>query len=189
MNTQLVILAAGKGTRMNSSLPKVLIGFKGKPLIQHLLDNTKEFHSAKKPIIVVGHRYELVQGYLGANYIYAFQQGQLGTGHAVLSSKSQVDAENVLILYGDMPFIKASSVQSLLDLHELKKSKFSMFVTNLPSFEKEFSSFLGFGRIIRDSNKNILQIKEFVDATDEEKLIKEVNPGIYIFNAKWLWEN
>ena len=82
MNIQFIILAAGKGTRMNSALPKVLVGLSGRPIIQHLLDNIKEIKTEFPPVIVVGYKYELVQSYLGSNYTYAFQEGQLGTAHA-----------------------------------------------------------------------------------------------------------
>lgn len=174
---------------MNSALPKVLVGLKGKPLIQHLLDNISKLNLKRKPVIVVGHKYELVQSYLGQNFIYAFQQGQLGTAHAVMAAKDKVSAPNVLVLYGDMPFVKTESLRHLMDMHNQNSALFSMLTTTVPSFENEFSSFLGFGRIIRDIRGNILTIKEFADATDFEKQIKEVNPGIYLFNANWLWEH
>src|SRR3989338_4964919 len=106
MDIQFLVLAAGKGTRMNSALPKVLVGLAGKPLIQHLLDNIKPVLIKYLPIIVVGHKYELVQSYLGPNFIYAFQEGQFGTGHALAAGLPKAEAENVLVLYGDKPFIK-----------------------------------------------------------------------------------
>ncbi len=186
MNLQIIILAAGKGTRMNSALPKVLLGLSGKPLIQHLLDHIKELETKHRPIIVVGHKYELVQSYLGPNFVYAFQEGQFGTAHATMAGLAKVEAENVLILYGDMPFIKAETIQNLAQLHEELGSKFSMLTTEVPNFENENISFMGFGRIIRDSADNLVKIQEFLDASTEEKLIREVNPGIYLFNTKWL---
>lgn len=187
MDFQIIILAAGKGTRMNSALPKVLVGLKGRPLIQHLLDNIKDTKSAYLPVIVVGYKYELLQSYLGQNFIYAFQEGQFGTAHAVSAAQPKVDGENVLVLYGDMPFIKPESLQKLIDLHHQKQSKFSMFTATVPNFENEFSSHNGFGRILRDENNQLLAIREFVDATESERKIKEVNPGVYIFNSNWLW--
>src|SRR3989338_5093602 len=110
LNIQPIILAAGKGTRMNSALPKVLVGLNGKPLIQHLLDNLKQIEFVHRPVIVVGHKYELVQSYLGENFIYAFQEGQFGTGHAVKAAQCKTDSDLVVVLYGDMPFIKAESL-------------------------------------------------------------------------------
>src|SRR6185295_13355939 len=98
MNFQTIILAAGKGTRMNSALPKVLVGLKGKPLIQHVIDSVKDLGSKHRPVIVVGYKYEMVQSYLGSNFIYAFQEGQFGTGHAVLAAKPKAEGKNTLIL-------------------------------------------------------------------------------------------
>jgi len=181
-------LAAGKGTRMNSALPKVLVGLKGKPLIQHLLDSIAKLNLAYKPIIVVGHKYDLVQSYLGSNYIYAFQEGQKGTAHAVLSAKDKVEADNLMVLYGDHPFIKSESLQRLIDLHEKTNFDFSLLTTVVPNFEDQFSPFNSFGRIIRE-NGEIVAIREFADATKEEREIKESNPGIYLFKKEWLWDN
>ena len=186
MNIQTIILAAGKGTRMNSALPKVLVGLSGKPLIQHLLDNIKPVLVKYLPVIVVGHKYDLVQSYLGPNFIYAFQEGQFGTAHAAAAGLAKVEAENVLVLYGDMPFIKAETIAKLAKLHEDSKSLFSMLTTTVPHFEKEYNSFMGFGRIIRDGSGDLLKIQELLDASAEEQLIQEVNPGIYLFNTRWL---
>ena len=186
MDIQFLVLAAGKGTRMNSALPKVLVGLAGKPLIQHLLDNIKPALTKNPPVIVVGHKYELVQSYLGPNFIYAFQEGQFGTAHAAAAGLTKVEAENVLVLYGDMPFIKAETIAKLTKLHEDSKSLFSMLTTTVPRFENEYNSFMGFGRILRDSSGHLLKIQELLDASAEEKLIKEVNPGIYLFNTGWL---
>jgi bifunctional UDP-N-acetylglucosamine pyrophosphorylase/glucosamine-1-phosphate N-acetyltransferase len=189
MNLQIIILAAGKGTRMNSALPKVLVGLAGKPLIQHLLDHIKPLETSAPPIIVVGFKYELVQSYLGPGYIYAFQEGQFGTAHAAAAGLEKVEAENTLILYGDMPFVTAASIQKLVDLHAQSNSVFSMLTTTVPNFENEYASLMGFGRIIRDESGNILRNTELVDASESEKLIKEVNPSFYLFNTTWLKNN
>ena len=174
---------------MNSALPKVLVGLSGKPLIQHLLDNIKQVELENRPIIVVGFKYELVQSYLGKSYIYAFQEGQLGTAHAAAAALPKVTAENVLILYGDMPFIKAETILNLIKMHEENKFKFSMLTATVPNFENQFSSMMGFGRIVRDDQRKIKQIRELIDTTPEEKQIKEVNPGIYLFDTKWFSEH
>lgn len=187
LDIQPIILAAGKGTRMRTALPKVLVGFQGKPLIQYLLDSVKKVDFKHKPVIVVGHKYDLVQSFLGPDFIYAFQEGQMGTGHAVLSAKSKVESKNVLVLYGDTPFIKSQSIKQLIELYQTSNSTFSMFTSNVPNFDHQFSSFLGFGRIIRDSQTRISKIQEFPDASEAERQITEVNPGIYLFSTKWLW--
>jgi bifunctional UDP-N-acetylglucosamine pyrophosphorylase/glucosamine-1-phosphate N-acetyltransferase len=187
MDFQIIILAAGKGTRMNSALPKVLVGLSGKPLIQHLLDNIKPA-LALPPVIVVGFKYDLVQSYLGQNYIYAFQEGQFGTAHAAAAGLEKITAPNTLVLYGDMPFIKAETLIKLSELHKKDNSKFSMLTTIAPSFNDPYSSFMGFGRIVRDAAGDLIKIQELVDASETEKQIMEVNPGIYLFNTAWLKE-
>src|SRR3989338_10628707 len=186
LNIQPIILAAGKGTRMKSALPKVLVGLVDRPLIQHLLDNLKSIQFSHPPVIVVGHKYELVQSYLGTNLNYAFQEGQLGTAHAAQAGLSKAEGENVLVLYGDMPFIKPLTIQKLASRHQALNSNFSMLTALVPNFENEFSSFQGFGRIIRDSDGQLLKIQEFVDASPKERDIREVNPGIYLFKTDWL---
>ncbi len=187
LDVQPIILAAGKGTRMNSALPKVLVGLKGKPLIQHLLDNLNQISLAHPPVVVIGHKYELVQSYLGPKFTYAFQEGQLGTAHAVSAAKSKVTAPHVLVLYGDMPFIGAPTLINFLNRHIQEQSVFSMLTTRVPNFKAEFETFNGFGRIIRDVDGNLLKIQEFVAASPQEREIREVNPGIYAFNTNWLW--
>jgi bifunctional UDP-N-acetylglucosamine pyrophosphorylase / glucosamine-1-phosphate N-acetyltransferase len=191
MSKQIVILAAGKGTRMAGStptvMPKVLIPLGDKPVISHLLEEVKKIKTDTPPIIVVGFEAEQVKRELGSDYLYAEQTQQNGTGHAVLCAKELVTAENFIVLYGDMPFVSAASINRLVDLHESNNAKVSMFTAIVPHFEDEYEHFLGFGRIIRDDKEHISKIQEYVDCNDEQKQIMEVNPGIYMFNSEWLW--
>jgi bifunctional UDP-N-acetylglucosamine pyrophosphorylase/glucosamine-1-phosphate N-acetyltransferase len=190
MNYQIIILAAGKGTRMGfSDLPKVLVPVKNKPIILRLVEALEKLNNSFQHIVVVGHKYPLVQAMLGSKYIYAFQEGQLGTGHAVASALKHVAAENTLILYGDMPFIGAESIQKLLDLHESTDSKVSMFTTVVPNFENEFSTFASFGRIVRNEKNEIAENIEFIDADESKRANREVNPSIYLFKTDWLRAN
>lgn len=187
MSRQIVILAAGKGTRMGAQIPKVLIPLHDKPVIGHLLGEVAKVAIDTKPIIVVGFQNELVKQELGPEYLYALQTEQFGTGHAVMAARDLVTAENFIVLYGDMPFVSSSSINKLIDLHESNIAKVSMFTAIVPNFENEFEHFNGFGRIIRDENSHIAKIQEFADCSDEQKQITEVNPGIYMFNSAWLW--
>lgn len=196
MSQQIVILAAGKGTRMGSEYPKVLLPLSQDTLddsgmntvIEHLLDEIKDVPQDKAPIIVVGFQEELVKKKLGSNYSYVTQFDQKGTAHAVLSCKGTVTAENFIVLYGDMPFTSKESLQNLIDLHTNNAAKISMFTSKLPNFENEYSHFLGFGRIIRDDEDHIIKIQEYKDCDEEQKQIPEVNPGIYMFHTDWLWK-
>lgn len=190
LKDQFVILAAGKGTRLNyENLPKVLAPFKGRPLISHLLLQIEQIIKNQKPVIVVGHMAEKVKAALGERYDYAYQENQLGTGHAVKIALDQIRAQNVLVLYGDMPFITEGSIRKIIRLHHDQSAALTMFTTKVPSFEGEFAGFLHFGRIVRNFKGEIIKITEFKDASESEKQIKEVNPGIYMFKTKWLKAN
>lgn len=190
MKTQIVVLAAGKGKRMESAdVPKVLIALHGKPIISYLLNELKKLKDLPSPVIVVGFKQEMVKDALGSEYAYATQEQQLGTAHAVWAARSKINADSVLVLYGDMPFIQANSLKKIVTLHKNQKAMLSMFTTHAPNFDGMYEGMNGFGRIIRDKYGNIVKITEFKDATDEEKRILEVNPGIYMFNTVWLWDN
>jgi UDP-N-acetylglucosamine diphosphorylase/glucosamine-1-phosphate N-acetyltransferase len=190
MRNQIVILAGGKGTRMgNPKVPKVLVMLKNKPLILYVLDEIEKINQLAKPIIVVGFGAGKVQQVLGNHYIYAFQNKQLGTAHALMAAKNKVKADNILVLYGDMPFIKAGSLKDLIKLHLHSGAKISMLTSQVDSFKGDNISLEHYGRIIRTPLGEPAGIVEFKDATDVQRKIKEINPGIYMFNSKWLWEN
>jgi bifunctional UDP-N-acetylglucosamine pyrophosphorylase/glucosamine-1-phosphate N-acetyltransferase len=190
MKNQIVILAGGKGTRMgNPKVPKVLVMLKNKPLILYILDEIEKIHQLAKPVVVVGFGAGKVQQVLGNQYIYAFQDKQLGTAHALMAAKNKVKAENILVLYGDMPFIKSESLKDLIKLHLHSGAKISMLTSQVDSFKGDNISLEHYGRIIRTPLGEPAGIVEFKDATDIQRKIKEINPGIYMFNTKWLWEN
>jgi bifunctional UDP-N-acetylglucosamine pyrophosphorylase/glucosamine-1-phosphate N-acetyltransferase len=189
MTNQIVILAAGKGKRMGGDIPKVLVGLKNKPLILHLLHELEKVTQLVKPVVVVGFEAEKVKAVLGNDYLYAYQTEQLGTGHAVMSARGKVTAENILVLYGDMPFITAESLKSLIKLHRDSQATVSMLTTKPDDFSGKLASLYSYGRIIRDAAGNVVKITELKDASEEEKKITEVNPGIYMFKTDWLWDN
>jgi bifunctional UDP-N-acetylglucosamine pyrophosphorylase / glucosamine-1-phosphate N-acetyltransferase len=178
-----------------------LVMLKNKPLILYALDEIEKIHQLAKPVIVVGFGAGKVQQVLGNNYLYAFQEKQLGTAHALMAAKNKVKAENILVLYGDMPFIKSASLKELIKLHLHSGAKITMLTAQVKNFKGKNTSLEHYGRIIRtpvlssppilggDRGGNIVGIVEHKDATDIQRKIKEVNPGIYMFNTKWLWEN
>ena len=185
---KIVILAAGKGKRMQSDLPKVLSPLKGKHMIKHVIKSISEIHD-EKPYAIVGHMAELVQKELGDLCFYILQKEQLGTGHAVSCAKGDCeDAEDIVVLSGDQPFIKAETIRNLIKKHLESGTIVTFTTTELPDFEDWRNSFIAFGRILR-KNGEVKGIREFRDATEEERKITEVNAGCYIFNAKWLWQN
>lgn len=189
MRNQLVILAAGKGTRMGGNVPKVLVMLNNKPLILYVLEEIEKINQLAKPVIVVGFGAGKIQQVLGNNYIYVFQDKQLGTAHALLASKNKVKAENILVLYGDMPFIKAESLKALIKMHFKTGAAITMLTVQAPNFKGLYASLEHYGRIVRDTTHQVARVVEFKDASVRQKKIKEVNPGIYMFNTKWLWEN
>lgn len=187
MIPQIIILAAGKGTRMASPIPKVLIPLNKKPVIEHLLKTVSQVTHQHPPIIVVGFESARVKKALGPNYTYANQEIQNGTGHAVLAAQGSVTSQSILVLYGDMPFVSSGSLEKLIALHGASQSKVSMFTSLIPNFKGEYKDFMGFGRIVKNNAGEIVKIREYVDCTEQEKQIREVNPGIYMFDAAWLW--
>ena len=186
MNNELrvIILAAGKGTRMNSDLPKVLHKLKGKPLIDYVIDES-ELLNPKEIILVVGFKKESVIKHTESriNLKYATQIEQLGTGHAVLQTNELLKNKrgHILILYGDVPNIKASTLQPIVSDHISNNRDLTLITA-------EIDDPAGYGRIIRDKNGSLLKIVEEKDCNDYEKKIKEWNPGIYIFKIPEVFE-
>jgi len=164
-----IILAAGKGTRMNSSLPKVLHAIGGKPMLQHVIDSCDALGSGTIGVIV-GHGSEQVQQSVKAENInWVLQAEQKGTGHAVLQAKDMMlDNDIVIIAYGDVPLITTETLQQLAA--KLDNASLSVLTTIL---DKPY----GYGRIIRDDLSKIQYIVEEKDATEDEKQVTEVNTG------------
>lgn len=180
-----IVLAAGKGKRLHSeqfNLPKVLREANGTPLIGHVLEHI-DFIDKKDTVIVVGYMKEKVVEYVGDEYKYSVQDEQKGTGHAVICAKDQFDGYDgdVLILYGDMPLVKKQTYQAIIDKHTSSGAD----CTILTAIVDEPPAY---GRIIRDENGAVSGIIEDKDCDAEQKKIKEVNVGIYVFKSKLLFE-
>jgi bifunctional UDP-N-acetylglucosamine pyrophosphorylase / glucosamine-1-phosphate N-acetyltransferase len=188
--TKIIILAAGKGTRMGMDIPKVLAPLNNRPIIKYLLDTVEDSKIDNRPIIVVSpDGEELIKKELDDyNLEYILQKEQLGTGHAVLITEDFLDQEidKIVVLYGDHPFIKSQSITKLLSLDF---SALAIMPTSLSDFNDWRQNFYHWGRIIRNSNQEIEKIIEFKDANDKEKQVLEVNPGIMAFKKDWLFAN
>ncbi|MCE9585085.1 NTP transferase domain-containing protein [Candidatus Nomurabacteria bacterium] len=187
---KIIILAGGKGKRMQTEMPKVLAPLKGKPMISHLLESIEKTNLFKKIGIIVGYKKEEVIKELGDKYEYITQEEQLGTGHAVMCAKDYIgDTENVLVLYGDSPFINTKTIENIVNKHIENQNKITMATVLLPDFNDWRSFFYSnFSRIIRDENGKIVKSVEFKDANEDEKKILEVNPCYFCFNSKWMFE-
>lgn len=187
---QIIILAAGKGTRMGSDGPKALTLLQNKPFISHILDTVAQVSLQIDPIVVVGHQKEILIELLGDAVRYAEQAEQLGTGHAVISAyaaSQENEHDTVLVLYADHPLVSPATIIALIQKQQQTGSKVVMAPTIVPSFDNWYSTFAKWGRFKRDENGNVSAVIEYKDATDEEKDIREVNPGYLAFDSTWMW--
>lgn len=186
-----VILAAGDGKRMKSTTPKVLSLLRGKPLVGHVLDHVEEAGVfSLEPVVVVCANHRLVQDSVKDRAVYAIQELQLGTGHAVAAAEPVLkeSADHVAVVYGDMPFLSAASLRRLVERHLERDNTVTLLTVIVPHFEGSLAPFQSFGRIVRRSaDGHIARIVEYRDATEEEKKIREVNPSYFCFRASWLW--
>ena len=181
MAIQVVILAAGKGKRMCSSLPKVLHLLAGKALIQHVIDTANRITADRTPIIVYGHQGdELRQALQQEKLTWVAQHEQLGTAHAVQQTLPHLkDDDYILILYGDVPLIHQRTLEDLIKKTNELRSPLGLVSTTVNNPQ-------GYGRIKRDAQGEIIAIVEDKDATPADRAVCEINPGIYLVQAKRL---
>tara|TARA_A100001015_G_scaffold320718_1_gene448177 strand:+ start:2747 stop:3712 length:966 start_codon:yes stop_codon:yes gene_type:complete len=184
MKNNVIILAAGKGTRMKSNKLKVLHELAGKPIIQYVIDAVN--NQDNKLYIVIGHQGNEVEAIIGNSEItYVEQKTQLGTGHAVqqvMTHLNEDDDSSTLILTGDSPLIQKDTLAQLIAIHNESNASATILTTMLENPH-------GYGRILRGEMGTVLGIKEQKDCNEEEAQIKEINSGVYIFNTKRLVEH
>jgi bifunctional UDP-N-acetylglucosamine pyrophosphorylase/glucosamine-1-phosphate N-acetyltransferase len=177
-----LILAAGKGTRMNSDLPKVLHEVAFHPMLDHVLSAAETIKN-DGIFTVVGHGCEKVEAVFADKTSFVLQKEQKGTGHAVKVAMESVfdDKENgtVLILCGDTPLLRGETLTSLIASHEANGNLVTVLTASL-------AHPFGYGRIIRDQNDRICRIVEEKDASDAEKAVQEINSGVYCFDLAFL---
>ena len=180
-NLEVIILAAGLGTRMKSSKIKILHHAAGRPIVDYVLDLAGAV-SSRPPVMVIGHQHELVRQTIGDRARYAIQEQQLGTGHAVLQAADVVEAKTILILSGDVPLTRPETLRQLIEKHRSEKNALTVLTVRLddPAL---------YGRVVRDESGAVARIIEAKDASDEQKKIEEVNAGIYVFEADDLFDN
>jgi len=188
--TQIIILAGGKGTRMQMNGPKALVQAGGEPIILRLLKAVDKI--CERPTIIVGYQGEKVIEAAGNKYHYVWQKEQLGTGHAVACARAELenkDFERIIVLPGDHPLLSEATLLKLIAAHEQSGAILTLTTGRVESFDGDFAAFYNFGRIIRNGDGSILRIVELKDASENEKKITEVNLGYYCFQADWLWQN
>lgn len=181
--TAAIVLAAGKGKRMKSDLPKVLHEIHGRPMIKILLDTLATL-KLDRTVVVIGHRGEEVeQALAGYPVSFAWQREQLGTGHAVMMTRElMADFDGLtLVVVGDAPFLSVSSVRKLLDMHHATRAVATCLSMILPDPAQ-------YGRIVRDGTSDrLIDIVEFKDADEKVRRINEVNSGIFCFENRSLF--
>ena len=179
MSVQVVVLCAGKGTRMKSEKAKVMHEIMGQPMSKYIYDLAKEI-SDNKPIFVVGHKKEQIEDYYKDTVDYVEQKEQLGTGHAVMITKDFLNPDDhILILCGDTPLIKMESIKTIIEHNTSDAVILSSIVENP----------FGYGRIVKDTQGRFEKIVEEKDADDKQRAIKEINAGMYIVKGKLIIDN
>lgn len=176
------IMAAGKGTRMKSDLPKVLHKINNRSMVHYVIDLAEKINS-EKIVLIIGHKKELVEKEcLNRKVEFAVQVPQLGTGHAMQMTESVFKGYDgdILVLSGDVPLLTQESIDALIDDHQKHKAIATLLTADL---EDPF----GYGRIIRNKDGAVERIAEQKDASENEQNINEINVGIYIFDSKCLF--
>ncbi|MBY4676557.1 bifunctional UDP-N-acetylglucosamine diphosphorylase/glucosamine-1-phosphate N-acetyltransferase GlmU [Marinobacterium arenosum] len=179
MSVDVVILAAGQGSRMKSALPKVLHRVGGKPMVQHVIDRASQLDNAKLHVVIGHGADQLREALAGQPLTFALQQQQLGTGHAVAQAMPAVGEGVVLVLYGDVPLTEQQTMQQLVNIAAQGK---------LGLLTVELADPTGYGRIIRNERQQVVAIIEQKDASEAQRAVREVNTGILALPAKALAE-
>lgn len=187
-NIQAIILAGGKGTRMNegnpSPIPKALYLLGGKPMVGYILKTLKKL-DIKKPTLVIGYKAEMVKKVLGNDFSYVVQKQRLGTGHAAKLGLEVIPYKfkNALILQADdSAFYKMETLKQFIANHDKTHATLSFLATEVVNPRE-------LGRVLRDKNKNVLGIIEKEDSTNETRAINEINCGAYLIDLAWAKKN
>jgi len=176
-----VVLAAGQGTRIKSDLPKVLHPLAGRPLVTYAVETVRAL-TETEPVLVVERGAEVVREAVGNGVIFVEQAEQRGTGHAVLQAREvlQGQADLVLVTCADMPLLTVKTLSQLVKQQQENAGPITMLAL-------AYEDSRGFGRVIRDESGAVVQVVEEAVATLEQLAIRELNAGVYCFDADWLW--
>ncbi len=183
MDCAVIVLAAGKGKRMKSELPKVLHPILGRPMLSYVLDAVSGI-SPERIVVVLGTGAEKVrEAVLSSRIKYVLQAEQLGTGHAAMCAKEVLKdfRRSVVIVNGDFPLIRPETLKGFIETHKKGKATISLLTTILDNPD-------GYGRVIRNQNRDVSRIVEEKDATVKDRKIKEINSGAYCVESSFLWK-
>lgn len=183
-STKAIVLAAGKGSRLHSEeqvLPKVLRQANGKALLDYVLQAT-DFIPQEDTILVVGYKSAMVRDHVEGAYRFAEQVQQLGTGHAVKTTETELKdfRGSILVVYGDMPVFSPETYQALIRIHKESQAAATLLTAVLKNPPD-------YGRILRDAENKIVDIREVRDCTADQLLIQELNSGVYVFDSQSLF--
>lgn len=178
-----IILAAGEGTRMKSDLPKVLLKVGGRPMLGHVLETVLSL-GINEIVVVTGYKSEMVREYVGPRAKTVLQEKPSGTADAVLRAKSKLEGYEggIMVLYGDTPLLRKETLEKLLTRHSESGASCSLLTVILKDPT-------GYGRIVRSDKGSITRIVEEKDASIYEKVIEEINVGVYCFKSKDLFDS
>jgi bifunctional UDP-N-acetylglucosamine pyrophosphorylase / glucosamine-1-phosphate N-acetyltransferase len=191
---QVIIMAGGKGTRMNmTDIPKTMIPVAGKPIVEYIVESAEQAIPESKPVVIVGFQGHKIKEQLDGRVVCVEQKEQLGTGHAVACAapllRDRSDIAHIVVIAGDQPLISAETIQTILAHHEGRKETITLGTVVAPDFSGIHEHLLHYGRIVRNAEGTVVRIVEFKDATEEERAIREVNTSVYCFEAAWLWRH
>src|SRR5215212_5218105 len=179
----IVVVAAGKGTRMRSALPKELHQLCGRPMIGHVLAVADALTAVYVVVVLSQEKLDPVRHHFNERHIYTVQHEQLGTGHAVLTARPVLPgcSDDVLVLYGDTPLLRPETARAVVELRRSSGALVGVMSMHVapPS---------GYGRIVRDAAGRVLAIVEERNATPEQVALTECNSGVMCFDAAWLWD-
>lgn len=183
-NIAVIILAAGKGTRMKSDKAKVLHEINSKPMVSYVVDTASKV-AGDNIVVVIGHQRQDVKNAVlrTANARFAIQEEQKGTGHAVHCALPEIDSsiEDIVILCGDVPLISSNTIKNLIDKHKKENAVVTVLAVNVENPK-------GYGRMITDESGSVIKIVEEADANDNEKSICLINSGIYCVKKDFLFQ-
>lgn len=182
MEITTIILAAGQGTRMRSATPKFLHPLGGLPLLEYSL-RLAEGLGGGNPVVVIGHGADATRQQVGERAVFAVQEQQLGTGHAVMAAEHVAKARGglVVVIFADMPLLRLETLERIVEMQRTNQGPISMLTVELPDPH-------GFGRVIRAEDGSVQAIVEEAVATPMQKAIRELNASVYCFRADWLWD-
>ncbi len=179
----IIILAAGRGKRMKSDLPKVLHHVGGKPMIARVIEQAEHLKGSKIVVVVSNIKGRVVSAISHFNVVPVEQKERLGTGHAILQTKDEFSDfdGNILILSGDVPLLSQMTLDKLVHRHYVYRAAATVLTTI-------FENPAGYGRVVRNSDGTLNRIVEHKDCTDEQLKVREVNAGVYIFDSRYLFQ-